>query len=76
MTQTFDEKQTRTEAELKRLPVSTMGAEAEGEGGFVCSFSLPSGTGLTMNLRPAEWTTCAVALGGMSEKRNKTHLFT
>lgn len=62
---------------MKRLPVSTTGAGAtEGEGGFVCSLSLPSGTGLTMNLRPAEWTTCAVALGGMSKKNNKTHLFT
>lgn len=34
--------------------------------GNICSFSLASGTGLTMNLRPAEWTTCAVALDGMS----------
>lgn len=34
--------------------------------GNICSFSLASGTGLTMNLLPAEWTTCAVALGGMS----------
>lgn len=32
----------------------------------ICSFSLDSGTGLTMNLRPAECTTWAAALGGMS----------
>lgn len=38
----------------------------EGEEGSVCSFSRASGTGLTMNRRPAEWTTCAVALGEMS----------
>lgn len=29
-----------------------------------CSLSLDSGTGLTINLRPAEWTTWAAELGG------------
>ena len=51
----------------KSWPVSARPAEAGGdEMGNICSFSLASGTGLTMNLLPAEWTTCAVALGGMS----------
>jgi len=55
------------------LPVSTESAGAvEGEDGYVGSFSLASGTGLTMNLRPAEWTTCAVALDGMSKGKEKT----
>lgn len=54
------------------LPVSEgVGGTGVGEGGSVCSFSLPSGTGLTMNLRPAEWTTCAVALGAMSKTNKK-----
>lgn len=55
------------------LPDSTEGAgEGDREGEKVCSFSLASGTGLTMNLRPAEWTTCAVALGEMSVQREKS----
>lgn len=33
------------------------------------SLSLASGTGLTMNLRPAECTTCAAGQGGMSGNR-------
>lgn len=49
------------------LPVSTWGAR-EGEVGSICSFSLASGTRLTINLRPAEWTTCADGLGGMPKK--------
>lgn len=54
-------------------PVSTGGAGAGGgEVGAACPFSLASGTGLTMNLRPAECTTCAVALGSMSETRRKS----
>ena len=32
-----------------------------------CSLSRDSGTGLTMNLRPAEWTTWAARLGGAPE---------
>lgn len=45
----------------------------EGEAGSICSFSLASGTGLTINLRPAEWTTCAVGLGEMSKKKRVRH---
>lgn len=40
--------------------------------GSICSFSLASGTRLTINLRPAEWTTCADGLGGMPKKRQKS----
>lgn len=36
-----------------------------------CSLRRDSGTGLTMNLRPAEWTTWAVVLGEMPERKVK-----
>lgn len=36
-----------------------------------CSLRRDSGTGLTMNLRPAEWTTWAAVLGEMPERKVK-----
>lgn len=36
-----------------------------------CSLRRDSGTGLTMNLRPAEWTTWVVVLGEMPEEINR-----
>lgn len=36
-----------------------------------CSLRRDSGTGLTMNLRPAEWTTCAAVLGEMPGTKAK-----
>ena len=67
-------------------PVSEVdeGVEGGGELGG-SSFSLDSGTGLMMNLRPAEWTTCDVALarmsggrgeGGREGGRERVHTFT
>lgn len=60
---------------LTRLwPVSAGGARGGGgDVGHEGSLSLASGTGLTMNLRPAECTTCAAGQGGMSGNRWKRH---
>lgn len=60
---------------IKYFVLISAGVVSAGEDGVetIGSFSRASGTGLMINLRPVEWTTCVVALGASGIKKTEKH---